>query len=79
MNIKRRALFTGRNSKEGEDIHIRGIDIGRGWRTRCGSHPQRADRVDELEKSVWSVVQQKNQREDKRKGVQDSGRTGYNV
>ena len=39
-----------------EDIHIPGIDVGGGWRTGCGSHPSSAERVEELEESVWSVV-----------------------
>ena len=48
--------FKGRDSKESEDIHIPGIDFGGGWITGCGSHPQSADRVEELEESVWSVI-----------------------
>ena len=47
---------TGRDIKESEDIHIPGIDVGGGWRTGCGSHPPSAERVEELEESVWSVV-----------------------
>ena len=44
------------DSKESEDIHIPGIDVGGGWITGCGSHPPSAERVEELEESVWSVV-----------------------
>ena len=62
-----------------EDIHIRGINIGGGWRTGCGSHPQSAERMEELEENVWSVVRQKNEHEDEREGVQDSGKTGTGV
>ena len=36
-------------------------------RTGCGSHPLSAERVEELEESVWSVVRQENEREDRRK------------
>ena len=43
-------------NKESDDIHIPGIDVGGGWRTGCGSHPQSAERVKRLEESVWSVV-----------------------
>ena len=35
-----------------------GIDVGGGWRTGCGSHPPSAERVEELEESVWSDVRQ---------------------
>ena len=52
-----------------------GIDVGGGWRTGCGSHPQSTERVIELEDSVWSVVQQENEREDQEEGVQNSGKT----
>ena len=31
-------------------------EVGGGWRTGCGSHPPSAERVEELEESVWSVV-----------------------
>ena len=44
------------SSKESEYIHIHGIDVGGGWRTGCESHPPSAERVEELEESVWSVV-----------------------
>ena len=47
---------TGRAIKESEDIHIPGIDVVGGWRTGCGSHTPSAERVEELEESVWSVV-----------------------
>ena len=36
-------------------------------RTGCGSHPLSAERVEELEESVWSVVRQENEREDQGK------------
>ena len=49
--------------RESEDIQIPGIDIGGGWRSGCGSHPQSAKRMEELEESVWSVVRQRNERE----------------
>ena len=53
MNMKmHRDPFTGRGSKDSEDIHILGIYVGGGWRTGFGSHPQSAERVEELEKSV---------------------------
>ena len=71
--------FTGRDSKESEDIHIPGIDVGGGWRTGCGSHPPSAERVEELEESVWSVVRQENEREDQEEGVQNSGKTSTDV
>ena len=51
-------------NKDSDDIHIPGIDVGGGWRTGCGSHPQSAERVEQLEESVWSVVPQENERED---------------
>ena len=44
---------------ESEDIHIRGIDGGGGWRTGCGSHPYGAERVEEVEHIVWSDLRQK--------------------
>ena len=56
-NIKMQK-YTGRGSKESEYIHIPGIYVGRGWRNGCGSHPQSAERVEELEESVYSVVRQ---------------------
>ena len=43
-----------------EDIHIPGIDFGRGWITEGGSHPHSAERVEELEESVWSILRQEN-------------------
>ena len=64
-----------RDSKESEYIHIPGIDVGGGWRTGCGSHPPSAERVEELEESVWSVVRQENEREYQGEGVHDSGKT----
>ena len=64
MNISRK------KSKDSEDIHMPGIDDGGGWRTICGNHPQLAERVEELDKSVWSVVRHKNEREEQ--GIQDS-------
>ena len=73
------SLYTGRDSKESEDIHIPGIDVGGGWRTGCGSHPPSAEQVEELEESVWSVVRQENEREDQWEGVQNSGKTSTDV
>ena len=66
MNIKMQRSFTWRDSKESEDIHIPGIDVGGGSRSGCGSHPPSAKRVEEQEESVWSVVRQ-NEREYQRK------------
>ena len=44
------------------------------------SHPPSAERVDELEESVWSVVRvQENEREDQEEGVQNSGKTSTDV
>ena len=48
-------------------------------RTGCGSHPLSAERVEELEESVWSVVRQENEREDQGEGVQNSGKTSTGV
>ena len=80
MNIKtQRDRFTGRDSKESEDIHIPGIDVVGGWRTGCGSHPQSAEWVEELEENVWSVVRQENECEDQGEGVQNSGKTSTDV
>ncbi len=76
---RRRDPFTGRDSKESEDIHIHGIYIGGGWRTGCGSHPQSAEQMEELEESVWSVGRQENEREDHWEGVQNSGKTSTGV
>ena len=39
-----RGPFTGRGSKESEDIHISGIYVVGGCRTGCGTHPQTAER-----------------------------------
>ena len=58
---------------------IPGIDVGGGWRTGCGCHPQSAERVEELEESVWSVVRQENEREDQGEGVQNCGMTSTDV
>ena len=60
-------------------LHIPGIDVGGGWRTGCGSHPPSAERVEELEVSVWSVVRQEIEREDQGEGVQNSGKTSTGV
>ena len=51
------------------------IDVGGGWRTGCGCDPPSAERVEELEESVWSVVRQENEREDHGEGRQNSGQT----
>ena len=48
--------FTGRDSKESEDIQIHGIYVGGGCRTGCGSHPQSVEWVEEPEESVWSFL-----------------------
>ena len=45
----------------------------------CGSHPQSAERVEELDESVRSVVRQENEREDQREGVQNTGKTSTGV
>ena len=50
-----------------EYIHIPWIDVG-----GCGSHTPSAERVEELEESVWSVVRQDNELEDQGGGVQHS-------
>ena len=55
------------------------IDVGGGWRTGCGSHPQSAQRVEQLEESVWSVVRQENECEDQGEGVHDDGKTCTDV
>ena len=47
--------------------------------TGCGSHPQSAERVEELDESVWSVLRQENEREDHWEGVQNSGKTSTDV
>ena len=49
------------------------------YQTTCGSHPQSAERVEELEESVWSVVRQENEGEDQGEGIQNSGKTGTDV
>ncbi len=79
LTSRRRFPFTGRDSKESEDIHIHGIDVGGGWRTECGSHPQSGQWVEEPEESVWSVVRQENEREDQWEGVQNSGKISTDV
>ena len=38
-----------------------------------------AERVEELEESVWSVVRQENGREDQAEGVQNNGKTSTDV
>ena len=43
-----------------------------GGRTGAGSHPPSAERVEELEESVWSVVRQENEREDQGEGLPQS-------
>ena len=48
----RRDAFTGRDSKDSEDIEIYGIDIGGGLITGCRNQPQSTERVEELVKSV---------------------------
>ena len=62
-----------------EDIHIPGIDVGEGWRTGCGSYPPSAERVEELEERVWSVMRQENERKYQGEGVQNSGKTSTDV
>ena len=46
-----------------ETVKISGIDVGRGWINGCRSYPQSAERLEELEENVWSVVRQKNELE----------------
>ena len=65
---RRRYIFTGRDIKESEDIHLPEIDVGGGWKTECGSHPHSSELMEELEESVCSVVRQENEREDNAKG-----------
>ena len=77
--MQRSIYRPGRDSKESEDIHIPGIDVGGGWRTGCGSDPPSTERVEELEESVWSVVRQENEREDQGEGIQNSGKTSTDV
>ena len=48
-------------------IHIPGIDFGGGSTTGCGSQPPSAERVEELEEVVWSILRQENEREDQGK------------
>ena len=79
MNIKTQRSIYRQISKESEDIHMAEIDVGGGCGTGCASHPQSAERVDELEENVWSVVQQEIEREDQGEGVQNSGMTGTGV
>ena len=55
------------------------IDVGGGWRTGCGSHPPGAERVEELEESVWSVVRQENERDDQGECVRNGGKTSTEV
>ena len=55
------------------------MDVDGGWRTVCGSHPQSAERVEELEESLWSVVQQENEREEQGERIQNSGKTSTDV
>ena len=56
INIKTQISFTGRGSTESEDIHIPGIYVGGGWSPGCGINTQSAERVEELEESVWRFV-----------------------
>ena len=53
--------------------------VGEGWSTGCRSHPPSAERVEELEESVCSVVCQGNERKDQGEGVQNSGKTSTDV
>ena len=53
--------------------------VGEGWSTGCGSHPQSAERVEDLGESVWSVVRQENEHEDQGEGVQNSVKTNTDV
>ena len=73
-----RSIYKERQ-KESENIHIPGIDVGGGWITGCGSHPQSAERVEELKESVWSVVRLENECEDQGESVQKSGETSTDV
>ena len=77
MTIKtQRSIY---REKESEDIHLPGIDVGGGWKTGCGSHPQSSELMEELEESVCTVVQQGNEREDQGEGVHVSGKTVTDV
>ena len=71
--------FTSRCRYPVTGIGIPGIDVGGGWTTGCESHPPSAERVEELEESVWSVVRQENKREDQGEGVQNGGKTSTDV
>ena len=44
-----------RDSKENEHIQIYAIDVVGGRRSGCRTHPPSAERLEELEKNVWSV------------------------
>ena len=48
----------GETVKGVKTIHIPGFYVGGGWKTGCECHPPSAERVEELEESVWSVVRQ---------------------
>ena len=62
---------TGRESKESEDIHMSTLaEDG-----ELDAEVTSAERVEELEESVWRVVRQENEREDQGGGVQNSGKT----
>ena len=45
----------------------------------CASHPHSAERVEERDECVWSVVRQENEREDQGEVVQNSGKTSTDV
>ena len=53
---RRNTEYLGCYEHQDAEIHLHGetvkIDVGGGWRTGCGSHPQSAERVEELEESV---------------------------
>ena len=48
--------FTGRDSKESEDIHIPGIDVGGGGGTGCGSHAPSVERVTNQARSKQCLI-----------------------
>ena len=47
--------FAVRDSKESEHNHISATDVVGGRITGCRTHPQSAERLEELENNVWSV------------------------
>ena len=92
MKISRKKTeYLGCTQHQDADIHLQGETVNRVKTfTYLGSILaedgqldteviQSAERVEELEESVWSVVRQKNEREDQGEGVQSSGKTSTDV